>query len=158
MYVLPVVPSFELRPGAMSALPHQPEPDAQLRGRRLRFGALTLDPHRRCAAVDDRDAGLSPAEFALLHLLATRRGVPMSKEAIMGALFETAARPDPRIVDVWVLRIRSKLAKTGFTGAITTVWGRGYTFAASGEDRATRIAPIGSPSRPRRARSLVAAV
>lgn len=95
---------------------------------------------------------LSAAEFALLQLLVTRRGVAMSKEAIIGALIEEDTVPDQRpnahIVDVWVLRLRSKLAKAGFSGAITAVWGRGYTVAGPRDDGASPMMPRSWPARP----------
>ena len=61
-------------------------------------------------------------------------------------------RPVSKIIDVFVCKLRKKLAKAGADGIIGTIWGRGYmirepavaeSFAAVNEPlRVSRMAPV----------------
>ena len=70
---------------------------------------------------------LTPNESSLFALLKRRLGQAVNR----GALLDAAAfhhgwdsEPMPKVVDVYICRLRRKLKGTGF--AIETVWGRGY--------------------------------
>ncbi|MBR0668725.1 helix-turn-helix domain-containing protein, partial [Roseomonas hellenica] len=41
------------------------------------------------------------------------------------------------IIDVFICKLRRKLAEAGFSGAIATVWGRGYVLREAAEAPAT---------------------
>ena len=96
--------------------------------------------------IDDLDVGLSAAEFAIVQLLFSRRGMPMSREAINA---ELPVRVDPRMIDVYISRARAKLAAAGMQNTIVTVWGRGY-MAGDADDE--------WPTEPPQSRDLVAAL
>lgn len=75
----------------------------------------------------------APVEFALtgreegvLRALLGANGV-LTKDRIMHALYANRidAEPQPKIVDVFVCKLRRKIAPFGVT--IETVWGRGYS-------------------------------
>lgn len=101
----------------------------------LNLGALSLNLDLRQASVTGADVCLSPAEFAILRLLAMRRNVALSKQAILAALYETGEGPDARMIDLYVQRARAKLGVFGLSGMIATVPGRGYAVLdAQGDD------------------------
>ncbi len=66
---------------------------------------------------------LSSGETAVLRLLAARRNVIMTRDAIGAAL---PGLGPAVMIDVLVCRIGAKLAAAGVGSVITTVWGRGY--------------------------------
>lgn len=68
--------------------------------------------------------GLTGHETRLFGVLMAREIA--TKEALMAGIYTdvTRDRADPKIVDVFVCRIRAKLK--GFDVPIETLWGRGY--------------------------------
>lgn len=71
---------------------------------------------------------LTKVEARLLIALARRSGC-LSKEVLYSELYSSRApadMPEPKIVDVFVCKLRAKLAVLGAKEAISTVWGRGY--------------------------------
>jgi len=81
---------------------------------------------------------LPPLEFGLTQQEARVFGVLLhrelaTKEALMAALYRDEARdePDPKILDVYIHKLRKKLQPYGI--AIETVWGQGWR--VSGEHR-----------------------
>lgn len=71
---------------------------------------------------------LTRVESRLLLALA-RRSTCLSKEVLYSELYSSRAHadmPEPKIVDVFVCKLRAKLAALGAKDALGTVWGRGY--------------------------------
>lgn len=83
--------------------------------------------------------GLTTAEERLFHLLAQRQLV--TKDAAMAGLYRDLGKDeaDPKIVDVFVCKIRKKLAPYGV--GITTRWGQGYELDAATRARFRQPAP-----------------
>jgi len=51
----------------------------------------------------------------------------LSKEVFLNNLYGGMEEPDPKIIDVFICKLRKKLASaSGGTDYIETVWGRGY--------------------------------
>lgn len=95
----------------------------------LRFGRLAIDEAAREARVDDRDAGLKPREFALLHALATNAGVALSRPVLLQRVWGHDFEGDDRTIDVHIRRIREKIEEAhGLPGCVVTVHGYGYKF------------------------------
>ena len=101
--------------------------------RALHWKSLTLHLESRRATVAGAQVPATGAEFSLLHILVSRRNVAMSKDAILNALFGDGHRRDPRMVDVFVARLRTALAAHGLADAIETVAGRGYAVLDAGD-------------------------
>ncbi|GAC1346353.1 MAG: response regulator [Acetobacteraceae bacterium] len=93
----------------------------------LQVGALTLDVSRQSVTAAGVPVRLTATEFALLHLLMQRRNTVVTKEAITAHLYRAGTEPEPNVIEVFLCKIRRKLAKAGLTGVISTVWWRGYT-------------------------------
>ncbi|MBL6457983.1 response regulator transcription factor [Belnapia sp. T6] len=93
---------------------------------RLLCGNVTLDQAQHAAVVDGRRVNLTAREFDFLETLMLHKGVLLTKERFMSSLYADGAAPDSKIVDVFVCKLRRKLADCGAAEMIRTVWGRGY--------------------------------
>jgi two-component system phosphate regulon response regulator PhoB len=96
-------------------------------GRRLRGGPITLDVEAHRVTVDGREVALTPTEHRLLLCLMERRGRTQSRDALLEAVWETAAEIETRTVDMHIRRLRSKLGGPA-ADLIETVRGFGYRF------------------------------
>ena len=103
----------------------------------LQIGAVYVDLETREITVEGKPVHFTLKEFAVLELLIMRKGAVLTKESILSHLYSGMDEPEPKIIDVFVCKIRTKLAKAGAEGVISTVWGRGYTVRE----------PSGSPAR-----------
>jgi two-component system cell cycle response regulator CtrA len=92
----------------------------------LRVGPLVLNIDSHEVRVGDRQVQLTGKEYAMLELLALRKGMTLTKEAFLNHLYGGMDEPEPKIVDVFICKLRKKLADAGAPGVIGTVWGRGY--------------------------------
>jgi hypothetical protein len=69
---------------------------------------------------------LTGKEFAILELMVLRRGMVLTKEAFLNHLYGGMDEPDMKIIDVFICKLRKKLAQAGAAHLIETIWGRGY--------------------------------
>ena len=99
--------------------------------RRRRFGALTIDFHRRRALMDEREVDLTTSEFAALELLVRNAGRVLDRDEIMQALRGIDSEQFNRVVDITMSRVRQKLGDDPkHPQFIKTIWGTGYLFVA----------------------------
>ena len=75
----------------------------------LEFPGLTIDRERRRVVQDEREIRLTPTEFAILELLATHAGKPVTIRQIIGRVWHGAAGTTPDAVRVHVGSLRSKI-------------------------------------------------
>jgi two-component system cell cycle response regulator CtrA len=92
----------------------------------VRMGRLELNLDSREVSVDGRDVHLTGKEYAILELLVLRKGMVLTKEAFLNHLYGGMDEPEVKIIDVFVCKLRKKLARAGAGGTIGTIWGRGY--------------------------------
>lgn len=93
----------------------------------LRFDKVTVNLDTRIVEVDSTPVHLTSKEYAILELLAMRRGTVLTKEMFLNHLYGGIDEPELKIIDVFVCKLRKKLAdSSGGTNYIETVWGRGY--------------------------------
>nr|WP_294520004.1 response regulator transcription factor [uncultured Rhodopila sp.] len=92
----------------------------------VRMGRLALNLDSREVSVDGRDVHLTGKEYAILELLVLRKGMVLTKEAFLNHLYGGMDEPEVKIIDVFVCKLRKKLARAGADGIIGTIWGRGY--------------------------------
>lgn len=117
----------------------------------LQIRELQLDLDSKEVSVNGTRVALTAKEYAILELLALRKGFVLSKEAFLNHLYGGMDEPEIKIVDVFVCKLRKKLAQAGLTDLIETVWGQGYliregsrgTSPVSGLEVATAGAAIG---------------
>jgi two-component system cell cycle response regulator CtrA len=92
----------------------------------LTAGNLSLDIQSKDVEIAGRAVPLTGKEQSIMELLIMRKGAVQSKEAILTHLYNGIDEPEMKIIDVFICKLRRKLAEAGFSGAIATVWGRGY--------------------------------
>ncbi len=93
----------------------------------IEIGGLTVDMDGQCARVDGTEIPLTAKEYGVLELLAQRKGGTVAKEAFLVHLYGQMDVPGIKIIDVFVCKLRRKLAETPGVGVeIDTIWSRGY--------------------------------
>ena len=92
----------------------------------LRIGALQLNLDSREVLVHNNPVHLTGKEHAILELLVLRKGMVLTKEAFLNHLYGGMDEPEMKIIDVFICKLRKKLAQAGADGLIGTIWGRGY--------------------------------
>jgi two-component system cell cycle response regulator CtrA len=92
----------------------------------LNVGSLSLDLGAREVTVEGRPVHLTGKEYAILELLTLRKGIVLTKEAFLNHLYGGMDEPEVKIIDVFICKLRKKLAQAGAEDLIGTVWGRGY--------------------------------
>lgn len=102
----------------------------------LTVGNVSLNLSTHQVHVGDQPVHLTGKEFAILELLMLRRGSTQTKEAFLNHLYGGMDEPDPKIIDVFVCKLRKKLADAGADNLIGTVWGRGYILRDSSKEPA----------------------
>ena len=91
-------------------------------------GKITVNLDTKTVEGTGGTINLTTKEYQLLELLSLRRGATMTKEMILNHLYGGLDEPEPKIVDVFVCKLRKKLADaTDGEQYIQTIWGRGYT-------------------------------
>lgn len=99
---------------------------------------LVVNLDSRTVEVDGKSVHLTSKEYGILELLALRKGALLTKEMFLNHLYGGIDEPDLKIIDVFVCKLRKKLAgATGGINYIETVWGRGYVMNENAEDSST---------------------
>jgi two-component system cell cycle response regulator CtrA len=92
----------------------------------LTCGNVVLDQARHTVSVDGRPVRITSREFDVLEMLMLRRGVLLTKDQFMSRAYGHEDEPDQRILDVFICKLRRKLAAAGAPEIVRTIWGRGY--------------------------------
>lgn len=99
----------------------------------LALGDLTVDAQRREVQVQGTPVQLRSKEFELLQYLLENRGLALSREQILEAVWGYDYYGETRTVDVHIAHLRKELSASQVQ--IETVWGVGYKL--TGPDPAT---------------------
>jgi DNA-binding response OmpR family regulator len=100
------------------------------------LGPLTLVPLRRAIACDGGRILFTPAEWQLLAALVMNRGSTLSRAELATHAWGPGFAGRHGEVEVYVSRLRRKLARTGTPVEILTVRGQGYRLSLGGDDQA----------------------
>jgi two-component system cell cycle response regulator CtrA len=93
----------------------------------IRTGNIALNIDTRTAEVSGVPVHLTPSEYKVLELLSLRKNTVLTKEMCLNHLYNGLNEPEVKIIDVFVCKLRKKLAQATVGGsAIETVWGGGY--------------------------------
>ena len=92
----------------------------------IEVGPFKLDTVRHQAAVDGQVLNITPTEFRLLSLLASRSGEVQPRETLLRDVWGYEPTLDTRTVDTTVQRLRAKLGQAA--DHLETVRGVGYRF------------------------------
>jgi two-component system cell cycle response regulator CtrA len=101
----------------------------------IQAGEISLNLDSRRASVAGREIHLTPSEYKILELLALRKNTVLSKEACLNHLYNGMSDPEVKIIDVFVCKLRKKIAEVTDAGVIETVWGNGYMLRDGAEAR-----------------------
>lgn len=93
----------------------------------IRVGGLEIDAERYVAAFNGTPIKLTPNEFKLLQLLASRPGQTFTREQLLDDMHGAASSVD-RSVDSHIKNLRKKLETASQQNMIETVYGIGYRF------------------------------
>jgi two-component system, cell cycle response regulator CtrA len=93
----------------------------------IRTGKLTVNLESHTVDIEGKPLHLTGKEYGILELLSLRKGTTLTKEMFLNHLYGGMDEPEPKIIDVFVCKLRKKLT-TAAKGDnyIETVWGRGY--------------------------------
>lgn len=89
-------------------------------------GDLRLDPVTHAAACERESVALTPTEFRLLATLVARAGEAVRRHELTRAAWPDGAIVHDNTLDVYVARLRRKLARLPAETQIHTVHGVGY--------------------------------
>ena len=106
-------------------------------------GRLSVNLDTRTVEIDGQPVHLTGKEYAILELLALRKGTTLTKEMFLNHLYGGIDEPELKIIDVFVCRLRKKLTLApGCEDYIETVHGQGYRFRVPDQEErgAERVA------------------
>lgn len=93
----------------------------------ITVGQLTINLNTKTVEANNQTLRLTGREYAILELLAVRKGATLAKEVFLNHLYGGMEEPDFKIIDVFVCKLRKKLAQAlDNQNYIQTIWGRGY--------------------------------
>jgi DNA-binding response OmpR family regulator len=99
---------------------------------RLKLGELVVDRASRQVSMSGELVSLSPREFAVLDVLASRAGSVVTKDELLRAVWGDEQAATRNAVEVYVGYLRRKLDAVGAGSIVRTVRGHGY-LASTGE-------------------------
>jgi DNA-binding response OmpR family regulator len=95
----------------------------------LVFDELEVDGVTREARIEGRAVTLTPKEFDLLYLMASRPRTVFTRSELLDELWDLAFEGDPSTVTVHIRRLREKVEPDPSSPRrLVTVWGVGYRF------------------------------
>jgi two-component system cell cycle response regulator CtrA len=86
----------------------------------IRTGKLTVNLDAKTVEVDGARVHLTGKEYAMLELLSLRKGTTLTKEMFLNHLYGGMDEPELKIIDVFICKLRKKLAQNACGGARTT--------------------------------------
>ena len=92
----------------------------------LTYGNITLDTGRSSMRIGDNITELSKNEFRILSYLIMHKGNIVSRDDLMGYLWESEEFVDDNTLTVNINRVRKKLEENGCVDIIKTKRGQGY--------------------------------
>jgi DNA-binding response OmpR family regulator len=99
---------------------------------RLAIGGLEIDTAQRSVKRQGRPLKLRPREYALLELLALRRGELVTRSEIEQHIYDERVQPMSNVVDAAICALRRKIDGGHSPSLIETRRGMGYIFAPGG--------------------------
>ncbi|MBQ2725904.1 MAG: response regulator transcription factor [Clostridia bacterium] len=93
--------------------------------RRLEVGSFVMDADEHTAYLDNEEIPLTAREFALLYKLLSYPKKTFTRSQLMDEFWDADSSSGPRTVDVYMTKLRSKLAECE-AFEIVTVHGLGY--------------------------------
>jgi two-component system, cell cycle response regulator CtrA len=99
----------------------------------IRTGDIIVNLDAKTVEVNNARVHLTGKEYQMFELLSLRKGTTLTKEMFLNHLYGGMDEPELKIIDVFICKLRKKLAQATAPGPgqpgehfIETVWGRGY--------------------------------
>ncbi len=93
----------------------------------LRSAEFTMDKYSQTLKKGEENIELTPKEFAIMKIFLENEGKAFSRDELLNLIWGYDFIGDPKIVDVNMRRLRSKIENTPSEPKyIETVWGTGY--------------------------------
>jgi two-component system cell cycle response regulator CtrA len=108
----------------------------------LCIGSIEINMNAKKIYAKGKAVTLTKKEYQIAEILALRKGAVLSKEAILDHLYGGLDEPNPKIIDVFICKIRKKLQSMGVDDFIETNWGRGYMVIDHRQDAAPETMPL----------------
>ena len=109
----------------------------------IQTGDLIVNLDTKNAAMCGTQLYLTGKEYRMLELLCLRKGTPLTKEVFLNQLYGGLDEPGPKIIDVFICKLRKKLANaSGGKNYIDTIWGRGHVLREPSEDGLLAVRPL----------------
>ena len=97
----------------------------------ITFGAIRMDLAAREVFIEDEKVTLTPKEYELLKFFIDNKGIALSRDKILNAVWNYDYFGDLRTVDTHIKQLRSKLGKYAYY--VSTVRSIGYRLDAENE-------------------------
>ena len=92
----------------------------------VEVGGIRIDKTAHQVYVDEKPVEFSFKEFEFIDYLIENKGIALTREKILNAVWNFDYYGDARTVDTHIKKVRAKLGKKG--DYIKTLWGFGYKF------------------------------
>jgi len=100
----------------------------------IKVGRMNVNLDTKTVEIDGQRVHLTGKEYAMLELLALRKGTTLTKEMFLNHLYGGMDEPELKIIDVFICKLRKKLSNAANgQNYIETVWGRGYVLREADE-------------------------
>ncbi len=107
----------------------------------IHIGKLTVNLDTHSAEIAGRPLHLTNKEHGVLELLSLRKGTTLTKEMFLDHLYGGLDEPSPKIIDVFICKLRKKLSDaSGGNRYIDTIWGEGYALRDYSAEASTAAA------------------
>jgi two-component system cell cycle response regulator CtrA len=107
----------------------------------IQTGDLIVNLDTQTIEVTGARVHLTGKEYQMLELLSVRKGAFLTKEVLLKHLYGGVDEPQPKIIDVFICKLRKKLANASRgKNYIETAWDGGYVLREPSEDRARKSA------------------
>lgn len=90
----------------------------------LSFGSITVDCRQHIVTENGREVQLTLKEYELLCYMILNKGIVLSRDQIMQAVWGSPFEMESRTIDMHIMSLRQKLGSAG--SLIRTVRGVGY--------------------------------
>lgn len=92
----------------------------------ITIGQVVVNLDSKSVTVSGSPVHLTGKEYGIMELLALRKGNMLTKEHFLNHLYGGLDEPEETIINVFVCKLRKKLAEAGADGLISTVFRGGY--------------------------------
>jgi two-component system, cell cycle response regulator CtrA len=107
----------------------------------IQTGDLIVNLDTQSVEVTGARVHLTGKEYQMLALLSVRKGTFLTREVLLNHLYGGVDEPRPKIIDVFISKLRKKLANASRgRNYIETAWGGGYGLREPSAHRARKSA------------------